>query len=787
MSTVSSEIMFEKAPYGVFIADRDGNYLQVNPAATRMTGYTEEELLKMGIPDLMFKEYLDDGLAHFNQLLCDGHAIGEMPFMHKNGEKRWWSVLAEKISEDRFLAFCYDTTEQVIAREKLDLIDKSLIETNEEYHALNEELNQMNDELRTNMEDLEQEKLEKQLILNSISDMVIFHDTHMNVVWVNREAANAVGKPPYELHGRPCYENFGNSPLKICDDCPVEYTVNEKKAMSIRKTRRDGRIWDIRSFPVFDAHNNLMGVVETMTDITQRVSAEKALTESEEKFRSYVELAPMGIFISNRNGDLLDVNKAAVKITGYSKEELTSMNLMKFYSQETINSFENDFQELLETGRQTFEHPYIKKDRSVASWIIEASTLGNDKIIGFAQEITEQKRLEKELNEAEERFKKEVEIAKASAKFKQNFLANMSHEIRTPLTGVLGMIEILEQTQLDAKQKEYLHILKSSGENLKEIINQVLDFSKIEAGKANLKYSDFDFNCILEDAQQLFTSISSKEVEFRIEKDANIPRVISADKNRISQVVNNLISNAVKFTHQGHITLKTTFVAQMPGSSEILIKIEVIDTGLGIHDEMQEKLFVPFSRNDENDTRLYEGTGLGLSICRELVSMHGGEIGVESTFGKGSNFWFTFLAGVSNGDLSFPNKKERNQKSDNRKLRILFAEDKIVNQKVVKIMINGMGHDLVIAKDGRQAVELFEPGKFDLILMDIQMPVLDGIAATRELRAKYESLPPIVGLSANAFEGDREKYIGEGLDDYLTKPINANQLEELISGILSCP
>jgi PAS domain S-box-containing protein len=784
MNTVSSEIMFDKAPYGIFIADRNGAYLQVNPAAVKITGYSEGELLEMGIPDLMFKEHLDDGLAHFNQLLCDGHAKGELTFKHKSGEKRWWSVLAEKISEDRFLAFCYDITDQVTIREKLALIDKSLKETNEEYHALNEELNQMNDELRTNMEDLEREKIEKQLILNSISDMVIFHDTNMNVVWVNNEAANAVGRPPYELHGRPCYENFGSLSFKICDDCPVEFTLRERKAMSIRKKRRDGRIWDIRSFPVFDAQNNLTGVVETMADITQRVSSEKALRESEEKFRSYVELAPMGIFISNRKGDLLDVNKAAERITGYSTEELLNMNLMKFYTLETINSFKNDFEDLLSTGRQTFELPYVKKDGSNANWIIEAATLGEDKIIGFAHEITEQKRLEKELIEAEEKFKKEVEIAKASAKFKQNFLANMSHEIRTPLTGVLGMIEILEQTQLDIRQREYLHVLRSSGENLKEIINQVLDFSKIEAGKVNLRYSDFEFNCILEDAHKLFNTICSKEVEFRIEQDTSIPGVIVADKNRISQVVNNLISNAVKFTHQGQITLKTSFVAKMPGSSEILIKIEVTDTGVGIHDDLKGKLFVPFSQNDENDTRLYEGTGLGLSISKELVYMHGGEIGVESTFGRGSNFWFTFVAGVSKKGLITPKEENTERNSNLKKLRILFAEDKIVNQKVVKIMINAMGHELVIAKNGKQAVEFFEPGKFDLILMDIQMPVMDGISATRELRSKYTNLPPIVGLSANAFEGDREKYMQEGLDEYLTKPINVNHLEDLLSRIL---
>jgi two-component system, sensor histidine kinase len=394
------------------------------------------------------------------------------------------------------------------------------------------------------------------------------------------------------------------------------------------------------------------------------------------------------------------------------------------------------------------------------------------------RDITERRLMEKE-RQQNELLEEKITIAEESLKFKQNFLANMSHEIRTPLTGVLGMIDILEQTPLSVNQKDYLETIKTSGENLREIINQVLDYSKIEAGKIAVNPVAFPFRSLAQNAVELYKNSVKPGVEIHSDTDPDIPEFIEADKSRLAQVLNNFVSNAIKFTHQGSITIKSSIVARDNQNHFFTIKMEVSDTGIGIPDQLQEKLFIPFSQVEAMDTRNYEGTGLGLSICKQLIELMGGEIGVHSIEEKGSTFWFSFSAKIPDSQPTITTYEPT--KHSNKQLSILLAEDKIVNQKVISLMLNAMGHRVTIANDGQEAIDIFEPGKFDLILMDIQMPIMDGITATQKLKGgNHQELPPIVGLSANAFEGDREKYMTLGMDEYLTKPVKKEEFEGLI-------
>jgi CheY-like chemotaxis protein len=316
-----------------------------------------------------------------------------------------------------------------------------------------------------------------------------------------------------------------------------------------------------------------------------------------------------------------------------------------------------------------------------------------------------------------------------------------------------------------------LNILKQSGENLREIINQVLDYSKIEAGKMQLKYSTFAFAEIIDSANNLFKSIAPDNIVFFSNTGNHIPETLRADKNRIIQVVNNLISNAVKFTSKGSISVDSEMTTLDNENNTIQIKISVTDTGIGIKPEKQKILFQPFGQTHETDSRLYDGTGLGLSICKELVQLHEGEIGVISTPLQGSTFWFTFKAQLASPDEEIDFTEESSVIIPE-KLRILLVEDKAINQKVIEILFSAYGYEISLAKNGKECLDVYKPGMFDIILMDIQMPVMDGITATQKLKEKYNDLPPIIGLSANAFEGDREKYMKLGLDEYITKPIN---------------
>jgi two-component system, sensor histidine kinase ChiS len=385
-------------------------------------------------------------------------------------------------------------------------------------------------------------------------------------------------------------------------------------------------------------------------------------------------------------------------------------------------------------------------------------------------------------------LEQEVEIARKSVEFKQNFLANMSHEIRTPLTGILGMADIIAKTNLDENQHEYLTTLIHSGENLREIIDLILDYSKIEAGKVKLKNVEFSLSTLFGNLEKLYKPICIKKgVSYEVIISSQIPELIYSDMQKISQILNNLLSNAVKFTDKGKITLKafpdnsTVNNGIIKDKKTLGLKIEVHDTGKGVNPSEQGKIFLPFTRIEQDQVKRIEGTGLGLSISKELTEILGGKIGLKSQVGNGSIFWFTFKAGIIETQQKNTKMNIQEKAKPHKGINILLVEDKPITQKVVKIMLNSLGHYVDFAGNGEEALSIFNPQKHKLVLMDIQMPIMDGVTATRKLREMHRDLPPIVGLSANAFEGDREKYLALGLDEYLTKPVKEDDFVALIN------
>lgn len=372
-----------------------------------------------------------------------------------------------------------------------------------------------------------------------------------------------------------------------------------------------------------------------------------------------------------------------------------------------------------------------------------------------------------------------IEIAKQSTQIKQQFLANMSHEMRTPLNGVLGMVEFLLQTKLDEKQYDYALTIRNSSENLLNIVNDILDLSKIEAGKTIIKPSVFDIIDTFKKTKNPFSVlINQKNLDFNLYIDENTPQFVKSDKHRLMQIVNNLVSNALKFTEIGSISVNLYFESK--SISKYSFKVEVIDTGIGISIIDQQKLFTSFTQLDSTFSRSYEGTGLGLFISKSLVKALGGEIGVNSNTNKGSNFWFTFTCDIPTKEeiQYFQEHENTTTKITNLNQKILLVEDKYVNQKVISMMLEKMNCDAIVANNGKEAIDIYEKNQtlFDIILMDIQMPVMDGVTAVKHLKNDYSNLPPIIGLSANAVEGDAEYYISQGLDDYIAKPVFSDVL-----------
>jgi signal transduction histidine kinase len=385
-----------------------------------------------------------------------------------------------------------------------------------------------------------------------------------------------------------------------------------------------------------------------------------------------------------------------------------------------------------------------------------------------------------ELERLAEHSGKTTREAELAARAKSDFLAMMSHEIRTPLNGIIGMTSVLLERHLGAEDRDCLEIIRTSGETLLTIVDDVLDFSKIEANRLELECVDFDLPKAIEETLQMMQDAAArKSIRLVAQMDTALPKIVRGDIVRLRQILLNLLTNAIKFTSKGTVELKAEI--SFLNCTEYELRFAIADQGIGISKEQQAKLFRPFAQAESSTARRFGGTGLGLSICRRLVEMMGGTIHVESEPGKGSCFWFTIKV-LSACDPAFshgaPIVQSQSITGIKKSARVLLVEDNSLNQKVALMMLRNLGYDADLAGNGREALSAVTSQHYDLVLMDCQMPEMDGFEATRQIRsgATPGSQIPIVAMTANAFAANRDDCLASGMNDYLAKPVRLADL-----------
>jgi PAS domain S-box-containing protein len=574
-------------------------------------------------------------------------------------------------------------------------------------------------------------------------------------------------------------------------------------------TRRNDFVWlNINAIPQFKSgEDNPYQVFVTLEDITERKHAANALQESEARYRTLFNAGTDSIFLFPISSEGLpmnftDVNAMATHAYGFTRDELLAMSPFDLIAPEYHKIIPSLGAGLIKNQIMRAEWEDVSKNGNRIPVDVSVTSIklnGQPICMAVIRDITERKKAEEELRQVNKDLKVAVEQARKASAVKSEFLANISHEIRTPLNGIMGMIGILMDTNLNDEQLEYAQIAQASSETLLNLINDILDLSKVEARKLILEDLDFDLKSVFEETVDLLSlDARRKALELDCSVESLLPLNLRGDPGRLRQILANLVGNAIKFTDQGKIAIHAGLEHEDEG--HVTIRFSVSDTGIGIPADRLGLLFTPFSQIDSSTTRRYGGTGLGLAISKQLVELMGGRIGVESQEGKGSEFWFTavFNKQAKNqvaGHLSAnakPTEIEAESKItskafglDKHKIRILVVEDNPINQRVAKIMLNKMDLRADATANGQEAIYALETIPYDIVLMDCQMPEMDGFEATRIIRQKGSKVLnpqiPIIAMTASVMQSDREKCMQAGMSDFIGKPVQFRELAEMIA------
>ena len=743
----------------IYELDHNGCFIYCNHALEKFSGYSKAELSRKPYWELVQENAKEALIAFYRkQRKSRTHdTYYEFPMISRSGRKIWIGQNVRMFFDEE------DRMNRVIA------VARDLTKLKETCSAL-EESNRRVDE----------EQKRYQAVVEQQDSLISRFRPDGTFTFVNKAYARYFNSNKTALIGTSLFDLIPRDQHAALRKHLKDFSIERSTKVYCQSTRMpDGSIeyYEWSEQALFGGAGEIVEFQAVGRNITQQKEAENKLRLSEEKFRAISDASPLGIYVTDQHGRCEYTNRECQKIIGQSMEEALGEGWVNSIPPEDRDEVLRKWKKALSTkDRYSHEHRFRHSEGSTIWAHVRASPMyhQNDLIgyVGTVEDITERKLHQQELLEAKE-------TAEAASKAKNDFLSTMSHEIRTPLNAVVGATHLLLDEDTLPHQTQNLHTLKASSENLLGLINDILDYNKIEAGK--ILFEEVEINLeelIISIRQTMLIKAEEKGIQLKVIYDDDIPETIIGDPVRLNQIVSNLAINAIKFTDRGFVKIEAVLTSEDEAFASIDFSVE--DTGIGISKEKQKVIFDSFSQAEKETARMYGGTGLGLAIAKRLLKLLGSDIFVESEAGKGSRFYFSmkFRKGSSHSSGSRSGLSAKEIKADLSGLKILLVEDNNVNQMVAKSFLFKWGATTEIAVNGRDAIAQLKKKTYDLVLMDIQMPEMDGYAATvrvRELEGPNQQVP-ILALTASAQAETKKEIEKAGANDFVAKPFNPQEL-----------